>query len=362
MQSLDTVPHAPTLSARGQSSRSSGVLALAAGCLLPLLLLLLSGSPVASALSTDNRWSILLSGGSRPAQTLTLNDTSFPALLTVSPGARRPRTSDSRSYLMSGSTQVFVAQPFLEGAGASGVQGVASDTTLPPTLIGGSAWTGADGELYLYGGRRSTVPLDALWRYSRATSQWTWLRGSNGSVIVGPPRVVGLPRRQPNATATPGGRAFGCTVVDPDGNTWLVGGAPTFTQDTFSDIWMLNGTSLVWTQFTGTNAQDSPDYSAGKNNQIDGSTQRLGSRQGAACWWAKGALYIFGGQDKGLQTKNDMSTTPHDKTHASKCTSALRCLSLSLCLSLGLLGCYCVASLPCFLCLTRSPLPLCCSS
>ena len=276
------------------------ILFSSAWALLPLLLLLLSSSaPVASGLSTDNRWSVLLSGSTRPAQTLTVNDTAFPALLTVSPGARRPRTLESPSFLLSGASQLSA------DVGVSGVLGVASDSNLPPTVVGASAWTGADGELYQYGGRRATISTDTLWRYSRATSQWSWLRGSSGAVASSPPRVIGLPRRQPNAAANPGGRAFACTTVDTDGNTWLVSGAPVSLPNTFSDIWMLNATTLVWSQFTGVTI-DAADYSAGLGNPASGATQKTGPRQGAACWWAKGALYIFGGQDAGAGAKNDM--------------------------------------------------------
>jgi hypothetical protein len=61
-------------------------------------------------------------------------------------------------------------------AGSVGTQGVAANGNIPGTRDGGATWTGADGNLWLFGGAgwddsKGGGPLTELWMYDVSAGQ-----------------------------------------------------------------------------------------------------------------------------------------------------------------------------------------------
>src|SRR5262249_17436648 len=112
--------------------------------------------------------------------------------------------------------------------GVFGTQGVAAATNMPGAHGATTSWTDASGNLWLFGGGGCDSTgnfglYDAIWEYSPASGQWTWIGGST-TTYANP--VYGN-KGVPAPANTPGARC--CTVkwVDTNGNVWMFGGFTT---------------------------------------------------------------------------------------------------------------------------------------
>lgn len=175
-----------------------------------------------------------------------------------------------------------------------GTQGVASAANLPPGRSLAMTWTGADGTLWLFGGLNSgAFQMNDLWKYDRATGNWTWMKGSNVASAPGVYGTLGV-----GATAnTPGARYGGATWVDASGKLWLFGGNGyiTTTAGALADLWNYDPATNNWTWAGGNSTTLNVNGIYG--TQGTGSTSNLpGARYQSVSWIdGSGNLWLFGG-------------------------------------------------------------------
>jgi N-acetylneuraminic acid mutarotase len=114
---------------------------------------------------------------------------------------------------------------YADSEGNYGTEGVASSTNVPGARDSGVAWTDAQGNLWLFGGT-SIDPLNGygnindLWKYDRATDEWTW---ESGSPSESETEVFGTEGVAASGNL-PGPRSFSGAWIDNYGNLWLFGG------------------------------------------------------------------------------------------------------------------------------------------
>lgn len=141
--------------------------------------------------------------------------------------------------------------------GNYGTQGVAGATNVPGGRYGAYSWTDANGNLWLFGGEGINLSglsvtnwYNDLWMFNPATSQWTWVTGSNTFSAPGVYGTLGLEA----AGNVPGARYFGAQWIDRSGNLWLFGGAGFDASRTFNwlnDLWRFNPATNRWTWMSG---------------------------------------------------------------------------------------------------------------
>ena len=93
--------------------------------------------------------------------------------------------------------------------GAYGTMGIPSATTIPGSRHWGATWTDAAGNFWLFGGEGlpaigTSGWLNDLWKYTPATNQWTWMKGTN---VVNQNGLYGT-QGVSSPTNNPGGREF----------------------------------------------------------------------------------------------------------------------------------------------------------
>lgn len=112
-----------------------------------------------------------------------------------------------------------------------GVYGTAGDFTSTNTPGGRSsltAWTGADGSLWLFGGNGDDSTgaigfLNDLWIFDPGRMEWAWISGSSTVGNNGQPGSYGT-KGTPGTGNSPGGRDSAVGWIDLKGNLWLMGG------------------------------------------------------------------------------------------------------------------------------------------
>lgn len=162
---------------------------------------------------------------------------------------------------------------------------------------GSAGWTGADGTLWLFGGRGygSTIEglLNDLWKYNPATDKWVWMKGNVLANRIGTYGTQGVP----NGSNTPGGRRWSTAWTDAVGSLWLFGGngvPAAGAAGRLNDLWKFDPATSEWTWVKGSNAVDQPGVYGTQGVSDPGNTP--GSRQSAAGWTEPtGNLWLFGG-------------------------------------------------------------------
>src|SRR5262249_32567678 len=131
--------------------------------------------------------------------------------------------------------------------------------------------------------------LNDLWRYSRASGQWTWISGSN---IVNAQGVYGT---QGIAAAgnVPGARVESVSWIDSAGDLWLFGGGgydSAGTAGALNDLWGYGPASGQWTWVSGY----APAVYGTQGIPAPGNVP--GARHGSVSWIdSAGNLWLFGG-------------------------------------------------------------------
>ena len=128
----------------------------------------------------------------------------------------------------------------------------------PGMRRGGTTWTDASGNLWLFGGdgKSSTIydgRLNDLWKYDPVTDLWTWESGSDASNQIGVYGTQGVA----DALNTPGSRVEAVSWTDTSGNLWLFGGRGYDSTGTsvgdLNDLWKYDVTTGNWTWVSGSN-------------------------------------------------------------------------------------------------------------
>jgi gliding motility-associated-like protein len=141
--------------------------------------------------------------------------------------------------------------PFLPGI--FGTQTVSSPTNEPPSGYQFAEWTDNNGNFWVIGGLESNFATihSALWRYTPANNEWTWMKGPSTQNAAGVYGVQGVP----SPLNYPGARTYGArTWTDNNGFLWLYGGYgfdATGQQNSLQDLWRYNIATNEWTWMNG---------------------------------------------------------------------------------------------------------------
>ncbi|MGH8288375.1 MAG: kelch repeat-containing protein [Steroidobacteraceae bacterium] len=187
-------------------------------------------------------------------------------------------------------------------SGVYGTEGVAAAANVPGSRDGGSTWTDANGNLWLFGGFEGYVNainpatgnfLNDLWEYSPASGEWTWVGGSSAACTQGVYGTQGVAA----AANLPGPRSATTTWTDGSGNVWLFGGGGCDSTGAFlwyDDLWKFSPSTGEWTWVGGSTAANATGVYGSEG--VAAPTNMPGGRGGFAKWTdASGNLWLFGG-------------------------------------------------------------------
>ena len=208
--------------------------------------------------------------GSKTAKAVGVYGTKGIASAANVPGARVDATAtvgrDGMAYVFGGSNNNDLwkynpntnAWTWIAGsnkAAAKGVyvkRGIPDSVSEPASRSGARAWTGLDGQLYLFGG---LGPRDDVWSFNTSSNQWTWVKGSNVASAAANYGTQHL-GEEPN---TPGARQQSAIALDANGDVWNFGGLN--GANNFNDLFkldvpaVLTVDTLAATSVTGTTAR-----------------------------------------------------------------------------------------------------------
>jgi N-acetylneuraminic acid mutarotase len=152
--------------------------------------------------------------------------------------------------------------------------GISTDAARPTPREGAATWRDANGNLWLHGGRGTTVgnskaaPLTDMWYYSPTQSTWTSYFSES----------------------TPSARYNSASWTDKDGNGWLYGGRNA-DSNYLSDLWQFKVADLTWLLKSGTpNINQNPTYPT-----LVGGTGQPGGLHSASATSNNNVIYLFGG-------------------------------------------------------------------
>ncbi|MFN7561460.1 MAG: kelch repeat-containing protein, partial [Prosthecobacter sp.] len=173
-------------------------------------------------------------------------------------------------------------------------QGVADPANTP---IGRSAcmtWTDATGDLWFFGGFSGSYHND-LWRFNRATTNWTIMKVSGSGFNLN--GVYGI-QGTAGAANFPGSRQGGVTWIDSSGRMWLFGGfgypASGTTTGVLNDLWRYDPATNNWTWISGSTVISANGTYGTQGTAAPANTP--GARQLSTSWIdASGNLWLFGG-------------------------------------------------------------------
>jgi hypothetical protein len=202
--------------------------------------------------------------------------------------------NDLWEYVPSDETWTWVNGTQNDSGGVYGTQGIPSATNTPPSRWGGTTWTDAEGNLWLFGGEDSQgnnaygAWYNDLWEFKPQTGMWTWISGSNSDGATGVYGTQGVA----DPANMPGARAEAVGWVDAQSNLWIFGGGDSFNK--WNDLWQYSVTSKVWTWVSGSNAQNSLGSFGAQG--VPSATNVPSSKIGAVGFSdPAGRFWIFGG-------------------------------------------------------------------
>lgn len=196
--------------------------------------------------------------------------------------------------------------------------GAASAAAAPGGRGGACAWTDSSGDLWLFGGsgldaNGAMGELNDLWKFERATREWTWVNGSStlSSGAAGQPGIYGA-RALAAAINVPGGRDRASAWADANGNLWLFGGYgydASGKAGLLNDLWEFSTFTTEWTWIGGSRTIGPRGGVAGVYGSRGTAAARNGpgSREGASAWMDGGGnLWLFGGDGLDSQGNSDV--------------------------------------------------------
>ena len=191
----------------------------------------------------------------------------------------------------------------ISATGAYGTKGIAAAGNVPGARRNSISWADTAGNLWLLGGFGNDTTttagyLNDLWKFNIATSQWTWVSGSNTTGALGVYGTKGVAA----ATNVPGARFGSATWIDTAGNLWLFGGqgfSASGPAGWLNDLWKWNGTQ--WTWVSGGSAVSATGVYGTKGTAAAANVP--GSRYISVSWIdAGGNLWLLGGYGFGTTT------------------------------------------------------------
>lgn len=187
--------------------------------------------------------------------------------------------------------------------GVYGTPGTPAPTNAPGARAQPVTWTDIQGNLWLFGGFGFDSVgnwgyLNDLWKFNPATSEWTWVGGSDD---VGDSLGVGGGTYGESGTPAigniPPGRSGGVGWTDAKGNLWLFGGfSYSYTGITsyFNDLWEYSPATNEWAWISGSSQANQSGTYGTLGAPASGNVP--GGRNNALSWTdGKGNLWLFGG-------------------------------------------------------------------
>jgi len=191
--------------------------------------------------------------------------------------------------------------PYAGVPGVYGKQGTPATGNIPGSRYASSAWTGADGHLWLLGGASADagafIVLNDLWEFNPATNEWAWIGGSQTAGQSG----VYLTLGKPDTGNIVGARTGASTWTDSSGHLWLFGGYGVDGKGVsgyLNDLWEFNPTANEWTWISGSSTVGSGYGQRGVYGSLGKATagNTPGGRSTASSWIdSSGHLWLFGG-------------------------------------------------------------------
>ncbi|MGD0345917.1 MAG: PASTA domain-containing protein [Terracidiphilus sp.] len=193
----------------------------------------------------------------------------------------------------------------IDSAPVYGTLGTPAAGNTPGGRLGSATWTDGSGNFWLFGGGNlfglgAPGYLNDLWEFNPSSGEWTWrggssTAGSNG----GQPAVYGT-LGTPAAGNIPGGREYGASWTDNEGNFWLFGGSgmdANGAQSDLNDLWEFTPSTGEWTWMGGSSTDPyigQPGVYGTKGTPAAGNIP--GGRYGAVSWTDSGGnFWLFGG-------------------------------------------------------------------
>lgn len=173
-------------------------------------------------------------------------------------------------------------------AGVYGTQGVPSTLNKPGGRNNSITWTDAAGNFWLFGGSN----FNDLWKYTTATNEWTWIKGSSTANQLGIYGTQGVS----NPANTPGSRGYGTGWIDANDNLWLFGGLGNgeTANGYLNDLWKYNPNTNEWTWMKGYKTVDNIPVLGTQG--VPAAANTPGGRFGVVGWTdASGDFWLFGG-------------------------------------------------------------------
>jgi len=185
--------------------------------------------------------------------------------------------------------------------GIYGTAGSANSLNHPPGRFYCAAWTGRDGNFWLFGGigngessGSSATYWNDLWKYNPATNQWAYVKGPKQGNQNGLYQAKGVAA----PVNMPGARGFSATWVDTAGNLWLFGGqgypGGTGAFGYLNDLWKYNPLTNQWTWVAGDTTIN--NFASFGTQQVESSGNKPGARGNIPGAWVDAAnnLWLFG--------------------------------------------------------------------
>ncbi len=185
--------------------------------------------------------------------------------------------------------------------GTYGTQGTAATANTPGARYGSVSWVDGAGALWLFGGYGvdSSVNygnLNDLWKFDPATTNWTWIKGSDITNQAGTYGVRGTAA----PANTPGARIDAISWTDVTGALWLFGGDGldvSGTTGSLNDLWKYDPAKTNWTWLKGADTNNQSGTYGTRGTPSPANTP--GARFGAVSWVdGVGALWLFGGHGR----------------------------------------------------------------
>lgn len=192
--------------------------------------------------------------------------------------------------------------------GVYGTLGTSAIGNVPGGRLGATSWIDSTGHLWIFGGhgfdsKGNAGDLNDLWEFTPSTNQWTWMSGSNTTVLNGgQPGVYGTLGKTA-AGNVPGSRSGAAGWIDSTGNLWLFGGAGWdangITSVWLNDLWQFNPFTKQWAWMGGSSTIGVNGGQPGVYGTLG--TPAAASIPGGRLWastWTDGTghLWLFGGE------------------------------------------------------------------
>ena len=169
--------------------------------------------------------------------------------------------SDLWKYDIGTNEWTWMKGPAAQSNGVHGILGVPNAANDPGGRLEAYAnWTDNNNNLWLFGGygyddAGTLGTMNDLMKYSIATNEWTWMKGSNISGVPVNYGTLGVS----SPTNDPGRRWACSNLKDLQGNFWLFGGATGGTNGGYrNDMWKYDPLVNEWTWMAGPNNTQDP--------------------------------------------------------------------------------------------------------